>query len=133
MVPTKSVELETKNINSKQKVPNVKERSYHFSLDIIRFVSRLPNQRIFIIIGNQLLRSATSVGANIIEAQAASSRKDFIKFYQIVLKSANETVYWISLLKDSFPQKIWEIDYLITEASEIGKMLGRSLITLKAR
>lgn len=131
MVRTKSVELKTNNLGPKSKNPNLKERSYLFSLDIIRFVGKLPNQRIFSIMTDQLLRSATSVGANIIEAQAGSSRRDFIKFYQISLKSANETVYWLSLLRDTLHGKDDEIDGLITEAKEIGKMLGKSLITLK--
>src|SRR3990167_9730381 len=133
MVPTKSGELKTKNISSKQKIPNVKERSYRFSLDIIRFVRKLPNQKIFTIMSDQLLRSATSIGANIIEAQAGSSRKDFIKYYQIALKSANETSYWLSLLRDTLPQKNLELNNLIIEAFEISKMLGRSLITMKTK
>ena len=49
-------------------------------------------------IADQLLRSATSIGANTVEAQAASRRKEFIKFYEIALKSANETKYWPNIL-----------------------------------
>ena len=59
-----------------------------------------PSERIYWIISDQLLRSATSIGANIIEAKAASSKKDFIRFYEISLKSANETKYWLCLLRD---------------------------------
>lgn len=50
---------------------------------------------------DQLLRSATLIGANIIEAKSGSSKKDFIRFYTIVLKSANETKYWLCLIRDT--------------------------------
>ena len=53
------------------------------------------------IINDQLLRSATSIGANVIEAQAASSRKDYTNFFAYALKSANECKFWLGLLRDS--------------------------------
>ena len=133
MVRTKSAELKTNNLGSKSKNPNLKERSYLFSLGIIRFVGKLPSKRIYAIMIDQLLRSATSIGANIIEAQAGSSRKDFIKYYQIALKSSNETLYWLSLLKDTLAQESLELNSLIIEVSEISRMLGRSLITMKTK
>src|SRR3989338_7830744 len=79
----------------------IRYRAYQFSLSIIKFASRFPEKRVYWIIGDQLLRSATSIGANLIEAKSSSSRKDFIKFYVIALKSSNETRYWLSLLRDS--------------------------------
>ena len=53
------------------------------------------------IISDQLLRSATSIGANVIEAQAASSRKDSTNFFNYALKAANECKFWLGLLRDS--------------------------------
>jgi four helix bundle protein len=61
----------------------------------------LPNKRSAWIIIDQLIRSATSIGANLIEARAASSRLEFKRFYEISLKSANETKYWLCLLRDA--------------------------------
>jgi len=112
---------------------NTKIRAYSFSLDIIKFVNILPNKRAFWSIGDQLLRAATSIGANIIESQAASSRRDFIKFYVIALKSANETKYWLSLLRDSYPEFKQKCDDLLKEATEISNMLGSSVLTLKGK
>ena len=66
-------------INSEQKT-NLKYRSYKFSITIIKFISFLPNNNEYWAIRDQLLRCATSIGANIIEAIASSSKKDFIKF-----------------------------------------------------
>ncbi len=116
-----------------EKQNQVKYRAYRFSIKIIKFVSQLPNQRIFWIITDQLVRAATSIGANIIEAQAASSKKDFIKFSQIALKSANETKYWLCLLRDATKANKKKIILLLEEANEIANILGASLLTLKGK
>jgi len=111
----------------------LKYRAYRFSIKIIKFIATLPNQRTYWVIIDQLLRSATSIGANIIEAQAASSRKDFIKFYEIALKSANETKYWLGLLRDATDANKENVNLLLEEAKELGNILGASLLTLKGR
>lgn len=112
---------------------NLRYRSYQFSLSVIGFVSGFPNKRIYWIFSDQLLRSATSIGANIIEAKAASSKRDFIKYYEIALKSANETKYWLDLLRDGnlIPKK--KVVLLINEVEELCNMLGSSLLTLKGK
>jgi four helix bundle protein len=69
------------------------ERAYQYSVQVIKFLGSLPEKRIFSVVVNQLLRSATSIGANVVEAKSASSKKDFIRYYEIALKSANETRY----------------------------------------
>ena len=121
------------NHNSNLKSKDVKYRAYLFSLMIIRFIRELPNQKIYWIITDQLLRAATSIGANLIEAKASSSKRDFIKFYQIALKSSNETKYWLCLLRDSKLVERDKIDKLITESNEISNMLGSSVLTLKGK
>lgn len=130
---TQNANLKAQNYNSNVKSSDVKIRAYKFSLEIVRFVNRLPNKRAFWSIGDQLLRSATSIGANMIEAQASSSRREFIKFYEISLKSANETKYWLSLLQDSYNELQIESEVLLKEASEISNMLGSSILTLKGK
>lgn len=128
-----SVKRKTENYSSKRKA-EVKYRSYDFSLKIIKFVSSLPNKKVFWVISDQLLRAATSIGANIIEAQSASSKRDFIKFYDIALKSANETKYWLCLLRDAgLLEDTKEVEDLLQEAMEIARMLGSSLLTLKGK
>lgn len=82
----------SKNTNKKSK-NDIKARAYYFALKIIDLVDNLPNQISSRVISDQLLRSTTSIGANIIEAQAASSKKDFINFLSYSLKSANETKF----------------------------------------
>jgi len=108
-------------------------RTYSFSIKMIRFLETLPEKRVYWVISDQLLRSATSIGANIIEAKSASSRRDFIKFYEISLKSANETVYWLGLLKDATKADTRLVNELLNESDEISRMLGASLLTLKKK
>jgi four helix bundle protein len=99
----------------------------------MKFTGTLPNERIFWIILDQLLRSATSIGANLIEAKSSSSKRDFIKYYEIALKSANETKYWLCLLRDGTKADKEEITKLLNEAEEISKMIASSLLTLKGK
>jgi len=88
------------NYNSKFK-SDLKARCYKFSLDIINLIDDLPKKRSAWVIADQLVRSATSIGANLVELSASSSRLEFKKFYKISLKSAKETKYWLGLLRDS--------------------------------
>lgn len=78
----------------------VREKSFAFSLAVIRLYKRLQNAREFVV-SNQLLRSGTSVGANIEEATAAASRRDFLHKCTLASKEARESMYWLRLLSDS--------------------------------
>ncbi len=118
------------NYNPKFK-SDLRERCYKFSLDIIALADTLPNKRSAWIIADQLIRSATSISANIIEAKASSSRLEFKKFFEIALKSANETKYWLGLLRDAKLADESIINNLLNEATEIANMLGSSVIKLK--
>jgi len=124
--------LKSQNHNSNVK-SNIKYRAYQFSLLVVGFVSKLPNKRIFWVIGDQLLRAATSIGANIVEAIASSSKREFIKFYEIALKSANETKYWLCLLRDSDLEGVDKagVEKLLSEAVELSNMLASALLTMK--
>lgn len=122
--------LKSQNQNANVK-SNIKYRAYYFSLEVIKFVAEFPNEKLFWIISDQLLRSATSVGANLVEAKSSSSKRDFIKYYEIALKSANETKYWLCLLRDGTKMNKDKISRLLQEIEEISKMLGSSLLTLK--
>lgn len=121
-----------KSYNSKLKT-DIKKRSYIFALDVIRFIDALTKDRVSNIIINQLLRSATSIGANIIEAQASSSKKDFINFYHHALKSANETKFWLCLLRDSKRADRYKLGNLLDEVTEISNILGSSILTMKGK
>lgn len=120
------------NSNLKFKT-NLTERCYSFSLDIISLADRLPQKRSAWVISDQLIRSATSVGANLVEGKAASSRLEFKRFYEISLKSANETKYWLGLLRDSGLVSEHDVTLLIQEITEIANMLAKGVMTLKKK
>src|SRR3972149_11310454 len=111
----------------------LKNRVYKFSVSIIKFVNEIEVKKINISLIDQLVRSATSIGANMIEARAAHSKKDFIKFYEISLKSSNETKYWLCLLRDGLKIDKNKINSLLKEADEISKIIASSIITMKSK
>jgi len=76
------------------------------------------------------MRSATSVGANVVEAKNSSSKAEFKRFYEIALKSCNESKYWICLIRDTI-LKDEELGKLLKEADEISRILAASIIKLK--
>ena len=80
------------------------EKSLDFSVAIIKFCEKLEEQRKYVI-AKQLLRSGTSIGANVFEAQHAESRADFVHKMKIAIKEANETLYWLILCErsESYP------------------------------
>ena len=110
-----------------------KQRTYKFALDVIGFMEQLPMEQTSKIISDQLLRSATSIGANVIEAQAASSRKDYINFFNYALKSANECKFWLGLLRDSGRGDKEAVNKLLRETTEIANILATSILTLKGK
>ncbi len=125
-----NLKTQNQNANLKYKKENIRYRAFEFSLSIIRFISKTPKNQILIIIFDQLLRSSTSIGANLVEGKSSSSKKDFIHYYEIALKSANETLYWLSLIKEGVFNNE-EIITLIKETKEIANMIAGSLLTMK--
>lgn len=115
-----------------EKPYDIKHRCYEFSKRIVLLISQTKFERIHYSIFDQLLRSATSIGANVIEGKSGSSRKDFRNFYTIALKSANETKYWICLVRDTQVSKIGkeELNELLKEVDEISKIIASIIINL---
>ena len=118
------------NYNAKPKT-EIKARCYRFALDVIAFTDIFPQKRSAWVVADQLIRAATSIGANLVEARAASSRLEFKKFNEIALKSANETKYWLGLARDAKIAKEEEANRLLKEADEIARMLASGVIKLK--
>jgi len=112
-------------------VKNVlKDKSYSFALEIIKLSKIILKQNEFVL-GRQVLRSGTAVGALIREAEFGKSKKDFINKMSIALKEANETLYWLDLLKDA---EIIELNIYLKLKSlnlELIAMLVSSIKTAK--
>ncbi len=112
---------------------DTRKRTYAFAVNVIKFLDDLPYDRSTEIMAKQLIRSSTSIGANVVEAKSSSSRRDYINFFNHALKSANETKYWLELLKDTKNYNKETIDKLLLESHEIAKILASSILTLKGR
>ncbi|MFA4818606.1 MAG: four helix bundle protein [Patescibacteria group bacterium] len=118
--------------NDKLKFKNeFKQRLYKFTLSLIKFIDSLPKGVVSEVIGKQLLRSGTSILANYIEANSASSKKDFINFFTYSLKSANESKVWLTLLRDTNKGNKQEVNRLLAELIELANILASSILTLK--
>jgi len=115
------------------KVYDLKRRTYLYAIEMVKFLEALPNDYVAQTIGKQLLRSATSIGANIVEAQASSSKKDFANFYNHSLKSANESKFWLGLLRDTGKASVESASALLDEAEELSKILAASLLTMRGK
>jgi four helix bundle protein len=112
---------------------DLKIRAYKYSIRIIKLLENFPNKKTYLILGEQLLKAATSIGANLVEAKSPSSKRDFIRFYEIALKSANETKYWLGLLRDATEIEKRKIEPLLKEAQELSNIIAASLLTMKQK
>ncbi|MFN4233238.1 MAG: four helix bundle protein [Bacteroidia bacterium] len=111
----------------------LKDKSFAFALKCIKLYQYLTDTKREFVMSKQLLRSGTSVGANIREAQNAESRTDFIHKLGIAQKECDETMYWLELLKASEYISQSEFDIMNSEANEIFKILRSSILTSKQK
>lgn len=102
-------------------------KSFDFAMQAIQYTNLLYDKKNFII-ANQLLRSGTSIGANIRESQHAESAADFIHKMKIAAKESEETGYWLELCNRSYPDKC---DQLISELNIIQRILTKNIFSAK--
>ena len=114
--------MERGNMGNRKNV--IQEKSYELALTIIRIVEKLPRNTQGFVLGKQLLRSGTSVGANVEEAIGAFSKDDFTYKMSIALKEARETHYWLRLLKDSKLLTETVMNPILSETAEVMRILG---------
>lgn len=107
--------------------------SKQFAVAIVNLATQVKEKRKGNILLNQLLRSGTSIGANIHEANYASSKADFINKFQIALKECYETDYWLELFKDTNMITPEEYAILFSQCSKIRKLLIASINTAKSK
>jgi four helix bundle protein len=124
-------EFETFELNESERPYSIKHRCFYFSKEVILFVKECRFERVFSSLFDQLVRSGTSIGANVIEGKAGSSKKDWKNFYVIALKSSNETKYWLCLIRDTLEVPQTKVLELIKEADEISKIIASIIINSK--
>lgn len=120
------------NDKSKFKI-EFQNRLVRFTVSIMHFASELRQDRSLWAAADQIIRSGSSIGANVIEAKSASSRKDYIKFFEIALKSANETKYWLIVIREYNAKYRPNAEKLFAEADELCRIIGSSVLTLKGK
>ena len=118
-----NVQANPKDQNSKQKF-DLEERTIVFSEQVIELVKQLPQDTITRPIISQLVRSATSIGANYSEAEEASSKKDFVNKVAIAKKETRETKYWLRILSFTIPSSKEQARILWQEAQELNLILA---------
>ena len=111
-------------LNEEEKPYKISHRCFYFSKEVILFIKGCKYEKIYHSMFDQLLRSATSIGANVVEGKSGSSKKDWKNFYVIALKSANETKYWLCLIKETI-----EVDN--NKANELSKIIASIILNAK--
>ena len=109
----------------------LRTKSKEFARKIVILCRRLKSSRAEGVLLNQLLKSGTSIGANVHEAQYAQGTKDFISKFEIALKECNETEYWLELLRDTDSLSKEEFQDLSADCIELRRMLVSSVTTIK--
>jgi len=106
-------------------------KSYNFAIRIVELYKHLSTEKKEFVLSKQLLRSGTSIGANIEEAIGGQSRKDFYAKLTISYKEARESRYWIRLLKDTNYLTQEQYDSLIIDVEELLKIIGSIQKTIR--
>ena len=110
---------------------NVQDKSFYFAIRIVNLCKILRNERREYVLSKQLLRSGTSIGANIAEAQQAQSRADFLSKLNVSLKETTETIYWLKLLEATDDLTREEFDSIVKDCIELEKILTVSVREMK--
>ena len=109
------------------------KKSYAFAIRIVRMVKYLQEEKQERVLSKQVLRSGTAIGALVREAEFAQSTADFVSRLQIALKEANETDYWLNLLKDSEYLEKEACDSIEADCHELVALLVSTLNTIKSK
>ena len=111
----------------------IREKSFSFAIRIVKLYQYLCNEKKEFVLSKQLLRSGTSVGANIEESIGGQSDKDFLSKISISYKEARETIYWVKLLTATGYLDDKQSQSILIDAEELCKILGKIQLTVKNR
>jgi len=111
----------------------LKEKSYHFAIRIVKLYQFLKDEKKEFTLSKQILRSGTSIGANVEEAIGAQSQKDFFMKLNIVYKESRETHYWLRILHDTNYIDDKQFNSIINDCEELLKITGTIIKTMKSK
>lgn len=116
----------------KKPIFDLEERCIQFSLSVFKLLDDLKTNKVPYSLIDQLTRSASSIGANVVEGKSSGTDKEFIRYYRIALKSGNETKYWLKLIIEGFdvPKKE-RLKNLLVESGEISNIIASIIIKMK--
>jgi four helix bundle protein len=109
----------------------IKSWTISFSVSVVKLTKELESNGIPFAITNQILRSGTSIGANVHEGKSSSSEKELVRYLSISLKSANETEYWLKVIQEAYAPASTSIKECERELTELQKVLATIIIKLK--
>jgi four helix bundle protein len=113
---------------------DIKERTFEFGVRIVRLVNTLPRTIAGGKVAEQLVKSGTSIGANVEEADGAESKRDFVHKMSIARKEARETRYWLRIVRATGLSKDTQgVDYLLQESEELVRILSAIIKSTKKR
>ena len=110
---------------------DIKDWTKQFAIHITKFSIELRRYGVEYALRDQLLRSGTSVGSNVKEAKASSSRRELIRYYEIALRSGDETEYWLEVVKRAYELNNEQFEILNSELKQIMNVIARIIINLK--
>ncbi len=111
----------------------IRDRTKAFAVRIVKLVAALPRERASDVLGKQLLKSGTSIGANYREATRASSKRHFVTTLEIAQREADETIYWLELLVETGTMHEKQLADLIQECRELLAIITATIKTAKTR
>ncbi|WP_281235184.1 four helix bundle protein [Flavobacterium gelatinilyticum] len=111
----------------------VQDKSFDFAVRIVNLYKYLTETKKEFVLSKQVLRSGTSIGANIEESIGGRSDKEFLFKLEISYKEARETIYWLKLLKTTDYISVNEFESIFKEADEICRILAKIILTLKGK
>ena len=111
----------------------VQDKSFRFAVQLIGYIRRQPKDHVSIVLTRQLLRSGTSIGANVEEALGGHSSKDFVAKLAIAAKEARETGYWLRLTRETQPHDQQELAELLKECDGLLRMINSITLTTRSK
>lgn len=111
----------------------VQDKSFRFAVQIVGYIRRQQKDHVNLVLTRQLLRSGTSIGANVEEALGGHSSKDFVAKLAIAAKEARETGYWLRLIQDTQPHNQQELTGLLKESDGLVRMLNSIILTMRRK
>lgn len=113
------------------KPKDLKEKAYDYSVKVIKFIEKLEVKDSNNFLVEELIKSSTFIGASLLEGVSPKSNKDLLTNYQVALKFANQSKYWLGLLKDGVGADKFAIKKLLSEAEEISKSIKTTITKIE--